>query len=102
MDGWMDGFRFYVLFNSIPVISGRLREIDKERLCAMKPRIRLRKFRLDRGLKSGTAGSVGQRLTNIDIWASQIYDEIKIERKSLTFITVYIHHTVLTVNEILI
>ena len=33
-DGWMDELRFYVLFNSISVISGRCLD-DNERLCAM-------------------------------------------------------------------
>ena len=36
MDGWMDDLRFYVLFNSISVISEK-REVDNERLCAMVP-----------------------------------------------------------------
>ena len=35
--------RFYVLFNSISVKSGR-REDDNERLCAMESRLRLRRF----------------------------------------------------------
>ena len=44
--GWMDDLRFYVLFNSILVISGQ-RKVDNERLCAMELRLRLRRFRLD-------------------------------------------------------
>ena len=44
-DSLMDILRFYVLFNSISVISGQ-REIDKQRLCAMEPRLWLRRFRL--------------------------------------------------------
>ena len=32
-EAWMDDLRFYVLFNSISVISGRL-EVDNDRLCA--------------------------------------------------------------------
>ena len=51
-DGWMDDLRFYVLFNSISVISGRWAD-DNERLCAMEPRLRLRRFRLERGSNSG-------------------------------------------------
>ena len=47
MDEWMDDLRFYVLFNSISVISGRC-EIDNGRLCAMELRLRLRRFRLER------------------------------------------------------
>ena len=35
MDGQRDDMRFYVLFNSISVISGQ-RELDNERLCAME------------------------------------------------------------------
>ena len=59
MDGWMVGLmdglmavmRFYVPFNSIPVISGRWADNNK-RLCVMEPRLRLRRFRLERGLNS--------------------------------------------------
>ena len=36
-DGWVDDLRFYVLFNSISVISGRHLD-DNERLCAMELR----------------------------------------------------------------
>ena len=32
MDGWMDDLQFYVLFNSISVISGQWAD-DNERLC---------------------------------------------------------------------
>ena len=38
--GWMDDLRFYVLFNSISVISGRYLD-DNERLCAMELRLRV-------------------------------------------------------------
>ena len=43
---WMDDLRFYVLFNSISVISGRCID-DNERLCAMELRLRLRRFHLE-------------------------------------------------------
>ena len=46
LDGWMDDLRFYVLFNSISVISGRCLD-DNERLCAMELRLRLRRFHLE-------------------------------------------------------
>ena len=46
MDGWMDDLRFYVLFNSISVITGRCSD-DNERLCAMELRLRLRRFHLE-------------------------------------------------------
>ena len=46
MDGWMDDLRFYVLFNSISVISGRCLD-DNERLCAMELRLRMRRFHLE-------------------------------------------------------
>ena len=36
----MDDLRFYVLFNSISVISGRWAD-DNERLCAMEPCLRM-------------------------------------------------------------
>ena len=38
---WMDDLRFYILFNSISVISGRWTD-DNERLCTMESRLRLR------------------------------------------------------------
>ena len=49
--GWMDDLRFYVLFNSVSVISGR-REVYNERLCAKEFRLMLRRFRLERGSNS--------------------------------------------------
>ena len=39
--GWIDDLRFYVLLNSISVISGRCLD-DNERMCAMELRLRLR------------------------------------------------------------
>ena len=50
--GWMDELQFYVLFNSISVISGRLVD-DNERLCAMEPCLGLERFHLQRGSNSG-------------------------------------------------
>ena len=46
LEGWMADLRFYVLFNSISVISGR-RLDDNERLCAMELHLRLRRFYLE-------------------------------------------------------
>ena len=43
--------RFYVFFNNITVTSGRWTD-DNERLCAMKRRLRLRRFRSKRGSNS--------------------------------------------------
>ena len=45
-DEWMDDLRFYVLFNSVSVISGRYRD-DIEMLCAMELRLRLRRYHLE-------------------------------------------------------
>ena len=59
--GWMDFLRFYALFNSVLVISGRWAG-DNERLCAMELRLWLR-FRFEPGPELGTARSVVQRLT---------------------------------------
>ena len=50
--GWMDDLQFYVLFNSISVISGRWAD-GNERLCATEPRLRLGRFRLERDSNSG-------------------------------------------------
>ena len=55
----MDDLRFYVLFNSISVISGRWAD-DNERLCAIEPRLRLRRFRLKQGSNPAS----------LDQWAS--------------------------------
>ena len=38
--------QIYILFNSISVILGRWK-VDNDRLCAMKLRLRLRRFRLE-------------------------------------------------------
>ena len=48
----MDDLRFYVLVNCISVILGRWPD-DNERLCAMEPRLRLRRFRLEQGSNLG-------------------------------------------------
>ena len=48
-DEWMDDLRFYVLFDSVSVISGRCMD-DIERLCAMElrsPRVRIELGSLD-------------------------------------------------------
>ena len=63
IDGGMDDLRFNVLFNSIPVISGRWAD-DNERLCAMEPCLRLKRSSPQAGLELTTARSVGQRLTD--------------------------------------
>ena len=47
----MHDLRFYVLFDSISVISGRW-EVDNERLGAMELCLRLRRFRLEQGSNS--------------------------------------------------
>ena len=40
IDGWMDELRFYILFNSISIISGRW-EDDIDRMVATEPRLGL-------------------------------------------------------------
>ena len=59
----MDDLRFYVLFNSISVISGRWAD-DNERLCAMEPPFTVEKISPRAGIDLGTARSVGQRLAH--------------------------------------
>ena len=44
----IDDLGFYVLFNSISVISG-LWEVDNERLCAVELSLQLRRFCLEGG-----------------------------------------------------
>ena len=51
-DGWMDDLQFYVLFNSISVLSGQW-DVDNERRCAMEHCLWLRRFCLERGSNSG-------------------------------------------------
>ena len=46
--------RFYVLYNSILVLSGRCIG-DNEKLSAMEPRLRSKRSTLQAGLESGTA-----------------------------------------------
>ena len=48
----IDDLQFYVLFNSISVISGGWAD-DNERLCAMEPCLLLRRFLLERDSNSG-------------------------------------------------
>ena len=55
--------RFYLLFNSVSVISGRWAD-DNERLCAIEPRSRLKRSSPQAWLELTTARSVGQRLTH--------------------------------------
>ena len=53
VDGWMNDFRFYVLFNS------HIRMVWKgnnEKLCAMEPCLRLERIPPTAGLEPGTAG----------------------------------------------
>ena len=50
-DGPKDDKRFYVLLNTLSVISGRWK-VDNERLCATELRLRLRRFRPERGSNS--------------------------------------------------
>ena len=45
----MDDLRYYVLFNGISVVSERC-TFDKERLCAMEHRLRLKGFPPSAGL----------------------------------------------------
>ena len=59
----MDDLRLYVFFNSITVTSGR-RADDNERLCAMEPRLRLKRPLPQAGLELAIARSVGNRLTH--------------------------------------
>ena len=59
---WMDDFRLSVLIYSILVISGQWVG-DNERLCAMEPRLGLKRPSAHVGLKPGTAISRDQHLT---------------------------------------
>ena len=58
----MDDLTFYILFDSISIISGRWVG-NNERLCAMEPHLRLKRSPPQVGLKLGTTRSVSQHLT---------------------------------------
>ena len=61
-----------VLFNRVTVISGRW-DVDNERLCAKELRLRLRRFRLERGSNSNLV------MSSLDIagsYAIQTEDDI--------------------------
>ena len=60
----MDDLRFYILFNSISVISG-CSAGDNERLCAVQPYFYVEKISPQVGPKLRTARSVGQHLTHL-------------------------------------
>ena len=47
LDGWMNDLQFYILFNSVSIISGWCLD-DNERLCAMELRLWLRRCRIER------------------------------------------------------
>ena len=55
----IDDVQFYLLFNSISVISGQWVG-DNERLCAVEPHLQLKRSLLHAGLESGTARLAGQ------------------------------------------
>ena len=55
----MDDLRFYILFNSISVVSGQWAG-DNERLCAVEPSSPLKRSLLQVGLESGTLGLLDQ------------------------------------------
>ena len=59
----MDDLRFYVLFNSISVISRRCLD-DNERLCVQWNSVYTREDFTASEDRTRSAGSVGQRLTN--------------------------------------
>ena len=61
LDRWMDDLRFYVLFNSISVISGQWAD-DNEILCAMKPRLQLRNALEEH---DGKVSIGGRNITNL-------------------------------------
>ena len=56
--GWMDNLGFYVLFNSISVISGRWIS-DSEMLYTMAPGLRSERFASQAGIELETARSEG-------------------------------------------
>ena len=68
LDGWIDGWmQFYVLFNSISVISGRWVG-DNKRVSALESRSWLQRSTFLAGLEPETARSAGQHLT---YWATE-------------------------------
>ena len=74
INGWIDDLQFYVLLNSISVISGRWAG-GNERLCAMEPRLRLSRLGLERAFL-GTARSVRPALNPLSYRSCSIEDNI--------------------------
>ena len=66
----MDDLPFYILFNSVSIISGQL-EIDNERLCAMNSIY----FPPTAGLESLTAKTGKPALSVLSYWAPMIRPE---------------------------
>ena len=67
----MDDLQFYILFNSISVISGRW-EIDNERLCAMELCLWLRRFCPERG--SNSVNWISRPALNpLSYWAPNVF-----------------------------
>lgn len=59
---YIDNLQFYCHFNSILAISGQ-REGDYERPCAMESSLQLERFLPTAGIKTGSARSARQSLT---------------------------------------
>ena len=75
-DEWMDDLRFYVLFNSVSVISGRCMD-DNERLCAMELRLRLRRYHLERG--SNSVREISRPALNpLSYWGSDFHEGMEL------------------------
>ena len=81
IDGWMDDLQFYVLFNSISVISGWC-EDDNERLCAT---VYGWKISARAEFEFGTAWSAGQRLIHYPAVAPLILNRYTFSLKSFPF-----------------
>ena len=72
----MDDLRFYVLFNSILVISGRCSD-DNERLCSVELCLQLRRFPFERG--SNSVRQISRPAFNpLSYQGSLFYEEKKI------------------------
>ena len=78
---WIDDLRLYVLFDSISVPSGRWKG-SNERLCAMTPRLRLKRSPPQVGLEPGTARSVFIRSKSSNIGMMHCFSRINICRAS--------------------
>ena len=74
---WMDDLRFYVLFNSISVTSGRWLD-ENEKLCAMEPSFTIEKIIASGGARTHDRYISRSALNPLSYWGSSVHVDIVI------------------------